>query len=306
MQATDLRNPSERKKLILAAVLGLVAILFLWWTFFGFGGGTSKGTPRVAGQPTPPLVRPPSTRPTAQAPLELNQADLNTLRVIPTNFMPVGAQEARRNIFVYFEPKPQVVQTPTPPTPTPTPIPPILLARLSPPNVYARTGDFTLEVAGDKFTPQLRVVIDNGNELPTRYISPQQMSATVPASIIASPGARRVMVRSSDGKLYSNTIDLSVADPPKPNYTYIGNFLSKKYITDIAILLDKNNKDTLNVQRGDLVGSRFRVTSISEKEVVLVDTTLKIKHTLAMTVQGDRGNPLQRPTPRVESEDDEP
>jgi hypothetical protein len=49
------------------------------------------------------------------------------------------------------------------------------------------------------------------------------------------------------------------------------------------------------------------VTSISDKELVMMDTTLKIKHTLAMT-EGDKsfGNPLTRPTPRVESEDDEP
>jgi hypothetical protein len=62
----------------------------------------------------------------------------------------------------------------------------------------------------------------------------------------------------------------------------------------------------LNVQRGDLLGGRFRVTSISEKEVVVIDANLKIKHTLPMTTQGDRGGPMARPTPRVESEDDEP
>jgi hypothetical protein len=54
------------------------------------------------------------------------------------------------------------------------------------------------------------------------------------------------------------------------------------------------------------LGGRFRVTSISEKELVLVDTNLKIKHTIAFTSQTDRNNPLQRPAPRVESEDDEP
>jgi len=38
-----------------------------------------------------------------------------------------------------------------------------------------------------------------------------------------------------------------------------------------------------------------------------MDTTLKIKHTLAMS-EGDKNvnNPLMRPTPRVEVEDDEP
>jgi hypothetical protein len=113
------------------------------------------------------------------------------------------------------------------------------------------------------------------------------------------------MLRSADGKVYSNTLTLSVAEAPKPNYTYIG-IIGTKHHLDTAILQDKGNKETLNVQRGDLLGGRFRVTSISEKEVVVVDSNLKIKHSLGMTTQGDRSNPLQRPTPRVDSEDDEP
>jgi hypothetical protein len=113
------------------------------------------------------------------------------------------------------------------------------------------------------------------------------------------------MLRSGDGKMYSNTLTLSVAEAPKPNYNYIG-ILGTPHHIDTAILQDKSNKETLNVQRGDLLGGRFRVTSISEKEVVVVDSNLKIKHSLGMTTQGDRGNPLQRPTPRVDSEDDEP
>jgi hypothetical protein len=181
----------------------------------------------------------------------------------------------------------------------------VLLASISPATVYARTADFTLEVSGDKFTPQLRVVIDNSQELPTRYINPQQLSATVPAALIANPGSRQVMLRSADGKLYSNSTAISVAAPPTPNYSYIGIIGTPKYV-DTAILQDKANKEVLNVQRGDLLGGRFRVTSISEKEVVLVDNNLKIKHALAMSAQGERGNPLQRPTPRVDSEDDEP
>jgi hypothetical protein len=38
-----------------------------------------------------------------------------------------------------------------------------------------------------------------------------------------------------------------------------------------------------------------------------MDTTLKIKHTIAMT-EGEKGygSPLSRPTPRVDAEDDEP
>lgn len=305
MQLSEIRNPGERNKLILAGALGIVAILFLWWTFFGFGSSSNKVTPRASGQPTPSAI----TRATAnkvptQTVVELNRTDLDQLRPVNFDYFPVSVPEARRNIFIYYEPPPPLQKVSVVPTPTPTPVPPVLLAGLSPANVYARTGDFTLEISGDKFTPQLRVVVDN-NELPTRYINPQQLSATVPAAIIANPGGRQVMLRSPDAKTYSNTTTLSVAAPPTPNYSYIGIIGTRRYV-DTAILQDKASKETLNVQRGDLLGGRFRVTSISEKEVVLVDNNLKIKHTLGITTQGDRGNPLQRPTPKVDSEDDEP
>lgn len=283
----------------------MVAVLFLWWTLFGFGGSSNTPNPRAANQPTPAISRGQTTRPATPTPVEPASIDLNTVEKIPVNFWPVGAPEARRNIFAFFVAPVKEVKVPVTPTPTPTPTPPILLARVSPPNVYAKTGDFTLEVAGDKFSPLLRVTVDN-TELPTRFIGPQQLATTVPAAMIANPGARQVMLRSSDGKLYSNTLSLSVADPPKPNYNYIGIYGTRKRVADTAILLDKSSKDTLNVQLGDLVGGRFRITSISEKELVLVDNTLKIKHTLPMTVQGDRSGPSLRPTPRVESEDDEP
>jgi|SRR5882672_10707621 len=306
MQVTDIRNPGERNKLILAGVLGIVALVFLWWTFFGFGSSSTKVTPRsTPGQPAPSAVSRGSANKTASVPqsvADFKGTDLDQLRPIKYEYSPVSVPEAKRNIFAYYEKPPSV--SPSTPTPTPTPTPPVLLASLSPPTVYARTGDFTLEVSGDKFTSQLRVVIDN-NELPTRYINPQQLSATVPAAIIANAGARQVMLRSADGKLYSNSATLSVAAPPTPNYNYIGIIGTPRYV-DTAILQDKTNKETLNVQRGDLLGGRFRVTSISEKEIVFLDSNLKIKHALPMTTQGDRGNPLQRPTPRVDSEDDEP
>lgn len=302
MQLSDIRNPGERNKLILAGVLGLVAIVFLWWTFFGFGGSSTKVSTRAAGQPTPAAVSRRTTTAPAQSVVELKGTELDQLLPVKSDYSPVPVPDARRNIFVYYEPIQKPVAVPS--APTPTPVPPVLLASLSPANVYARTGDFTLEISGDKFTPQMRVVIDN-NEFPARYINPQQLSATVPAAVIANPGGRQVMLRSADGKLYSNTATLSVAAPPTPNYSYIGIIGTPRFI-DTAILQDKASKETLNVQRGDLLGGRFRVTSISEKEVVVVDNNLKVKHTLAMTAQGDRGNPLQRPTPRVDSEDDEP
>ena len=289
-----------------AAVLGLLAIILLWWTFIGFG---SSSTPKPPAPRTPaatgPGTRPTQNRTQPSAPIESRADLLDQLVPVMWQVTTPGAPEARRNIFVYYQ-RP-IAQTPAPiiPTPTPTPSPPVLLANLSPATVYARTGDFTLEVAGDKFTPQLRVVIDN-NELPTRYMGPQQVTATVPASMIANAGSRQIMLRSVEGNLYSNGATLNIASPPTPNYTYIGIIGDRRYI-DIAIVQDKSNKELLNIQKGDLLGGRFRVTSISEKQLVVIDNNLKIKHTIPFSVQGGPGgNPLQRPTPRVDSEDDEP
>jgi hypothetical protein len=177
---------------------------------------------------------------------------------------------------------------------------------MSPSNVYARSADFKLEVAGDKFTPATKIYLD-GRELQTNYISPQQLSANVSASMIAAPGSRNVIVRNADNSLFSNPAMLSIAAPPTPNFLYVGIISPHTRVEDTALVQDKNNKNVLNVHHGDVLGGRFRVTSISEKELVMMDTTLKIKHTLAMT-EGDKNasNPLARPTPRVESEDDEP
>lgn len=304
MQISDIQNPAERKKLIWAGALGLVAVVLLWWTFIGFGGSPKQ----VAQRPPVNTVSPGSRVVSAQPkPLPITAADNDILeRLRPINFesSAPAAAEAKRNIFAYYEPPPKPVVAPSVPTPTPTPPPPVLLASLSPASVYARTGEFTLELSGDKFTSQLHIVIDNA-ELPTRYVNPQQLSATVPAGLIANAGSRQVLARSSDGKLYSNVMTLTVNAPPIPNYTYIGIIGTRRYI-DTAILQDKGSKEMLNVQRGDLLGGRFRVTSISEKELVLVDANLKIKHVLPFSVSGEKGNPLQRPTPRVESDDDQP
>jgi hypothetical protein len=296
MQLADISNPAERKKLIWAVALGLIALALLWWAFIGFGS-TPTTPPRVAVQPTPqptPVLVQQQTASTVDAVDELQP--LNYPVSIP------AVAEARRNIFVYYEPPPAPVAPP--PTPIPPTPPPVLLANLAPSNVYARTGDFTLEVAGDKFTSQLRVFID-GTEVPTRYRGPQQLTATVPATLIANPGSKQVVVRSPDGALYSNETLLNIAAPPTPNYSYIGIIGTTRHL-DTAILQDKNNRELLNVQRGDLLGGRFRVTSISEKELVAVDTNLKIRHTIPFSTQTDRGGALQRPTPQIVSEDDEP
>ena len=124
--------------------------------------------------------------------------------------------------------------------------------------------------------------------------------------MITAPGARQIVVRTPDNRLYSNPLAINVAAPPTPNYTYIGIISPQNRVTDTALVQDRNNRNVVSVYRGDVIGGRFRVTSISEKELVVVDTSLKIKHILPMTEGDKTGGPMSRPTPRVDSEDDEP
>lgn len=307
MQAIDLTKPGERKKLIWAAILGFAALIVLWWVFFGFGGSSNTNTPRASASPTPARNNP---RPgTQQQPAQPLSPEVATAALIaPIDYTPssYNAPEARRNIFAYYVPPPKPSPVIQQPTPTPPPPPPLLLASLSPSNVYARSADFKLEAAGDKFTPSTKIYFD-GRELQTTYISPQQLAANVSAALIAAPGTRNIVVRTPDNSLYSGTVMLTVAAPPVPNYLYVGIISPNSRVDDVAIVQDKSNKNIMNVHRGDLLSGRFRVTSISDKELVMMDTNLKIPHKLAMT-ESDKtfSNPLTRPTPRVESEDDEP
>ncbi len=298
MQLFDPKNPNEKKKMIVAAVLALIAIIVLGYVFFG--GGSSKPPTNtnvvVRASPTPARVVKPSESPEASD-------DLSVYQPVSYSGAVAAASGADRNIFSYYEPPPP---TPRPtamiPTPTPAPPPPLVASGVSPSSIYARTpNDFSLQLTGDKFTPAVHIIID-GREMPTRFISSQQLFTTVPASLIANAGVRQIMARSSDGHLYSNTVSLNVTQPPVPNFVYVG-LIGKPRFNDIAVLQDKSSKDLSNVQRGDPVGGRFRVVSISEKEVVLMDTTLKIRHTLPFTQDPNSGAPF-RTVPRVGDEPD--
>jgi hypothetical protein len=282
----------------------------MWWVLFGFGGSSNTNTPpRVAATPAPARNTQPGAQ-ERQRPAEgASQVAVDAARLLtPIAYQPssYNAPDATRNIFAYFVPKPKPSPVVNEPTPIPRPPAPLLLASMSPSNVYARSADFKLEVAGDKFTPATKIYFD-GRELQTTYVSPQQLSANVQAALIAAPGTRNIIVRTPDNSLFSDPATLNVAAPPTPNYSYVGIISPNNRVDDVAILQDKSNKNIMNVHRGDVLSGRFRVTSISDKELVMTDTTLKIQHKLTMT-EGEKNlnNPLTRPTPRVEAEDDEP
>jgi hypothetical protein len=306
MAMAALKESTDQKKVIAAVALGVLAIIALWWTFFGFGS-SPKAQPKNSNRPVVAGSQAPDKIPDQPQLSPDDPAISAWLSPISGSLAPPVIPEPRRNIFAFYEPTPTPVPTQPIKVPTPPPPPPVLLAALSPASVFAKTDDFTLEATGDKFTAAMRIVIDN-RELPTRYVSPQQLSATVPAAVIANAGQRSVIVRNSDNTLFSGTVTLNVNAAPVPNYNYVGILGKPRHIGDTAMLLDKSTKEIISVQRGDIVGGKFRVTSIADREVILVDTNLKIRYPLSLTGEGgDKGSfPQGRPTPKVAAEDDDP
>jgi hypothetical protein len=303
------KTPSERNKLIAAIVLGALALVALSYMFFG-----SSSTPkRVAN--TNANARTVTTQTTAttttgarpNAPMLTPNDIREQMPLHPIDFqisLP-AVPEAGRNIFAFYVPPKPAPAPVVVATPTPAPPPPLMLSGISPTNVYARTGDFTVQVTGDKFTPAVRIYFGDA-ELATRFVNAQQLSANVPSPLIGYEGARQISVRTSDGALFSNTATLNVMAAPTPNYSFVGILGDQRY-SDTAILKDKNSKQLINAQRGDVVGGRYRVTSISEREVWLTDTSLRIKHTLPFEGEkpGSRGVPPPYQPPRPADDDDD-
>ncbi len=304
------KTPAERNKLIAAIALPLLALIFV----FNMLSGPSKPS-SSSESPTPTPKR--SSRATGQqatAGAAQSVADGGLVSMLtPVNCcpQPYGGGDAGRNIFAFYvKPTPPPgANLPTPPPPTPEPTPPYVLAAVAPQSTFARTAGFTLQVTGDKFGPAARVYVD-GQELPTQYKSMQQLSATVPASLISSPGGRSVVVRTPDGQLYSNPTTLTVMPPPAPTYTYVG-FL-KRQRANTAVLKDAKG-ELHSVRQGDLVEGRFRVADITDRGVELVDKDLNIKHTMPFvdarglpgSAPGRAPGSIQPPPPDPEG-DDEP
>jgi hypothetical protein len=294
MKLIEGKSKTERNKIIAAIVLGVLALVSLGYMFFG-DSFSSRGSANANGNNSNRNTRSSSTTrnnaPTQEQTEEETISD-NIAKLVYERIAPPSVGGGR-NIFDIYIPPPKPSPVYTPPPPSPTPKPPQDLYSISPANIFARTSDFTIQVMGDKFTPETKIVFDN-NELPTRFISPQQLSATVPASLFATDGARQIMVRTPDGMLYSNTATLNVMAPPVPNYLYIGLIGDKRYKDDVALLRDKNDAKILfSLRLGETINeksdNRFQVVSISEREVIVIDKQLKVKHSLPYTT-GDKTN----------------
>jgi hypothetical protein len=280
------KSPEERNKLIIAIVLGVLAIGSLGYTFKGMFFPAKKNPVASNSSPTPtPNVPNASQNPNMPSQQEMDFEYSSTPVIYnPGNF---NAPDPGRNIFAFYEPgKPTPFSpTPTPPpptpkTPTPTPTPPIYVAFATPQSIYAGSKGFRMDVSGDKFTPD-SVILFNGSQIPTTYMSPQNIYAQVSDGLISFPGTRNISVITPGGK-YSNMISLNVQEPPKPLFKYIGLISRKRYNNDTAYFEEQGKELPFGARLNDVVSGRFRLKSISSEEVVFEDVSLGFKHKLAL------------------------
>ncbi|MCS6874107.1 MAG: hypothetical protein N2Z23_00565 [Pyrinomonadaceae bacterium] len=285
MKVFENKSDAEKKKIIVAIVLGVLALASLTYTFSGiFVSRKAKAiTPPVTNISTSERKNQPNEDLPSQTDIE---SEWLTTPVVysPSSFV---APEPRRNIFAFYEPPPPTPYQPTPtptteiPTPQQTPTPPLSITFINPQSVYAGTKGIRIEVNGSGFTPET-YVFWNADQLPTTYISSQKLIADVPASFLAREGVRQIEVRSIDGRLYSLPVVFNVQSPPKPQFKYVGLIARRSYNNDTAYF-QEGDKTPFGARLGDVVSGRFRLISISSKEVVFEDIELGFRHRLPLT-----------------------
>ncbi len=287
------KTKSEKKKIIAAGVLGLVALVALYLAFGRSSGGTASATVKVNVTPKP-TAAPSANKTNAELPTRSEQDFVyqTTAVVYPGT---VSAPEPGRNIFAFYEPpKPCGPADPRPscvsPIPSPSPIktapppppPPILLTAANPQSIYAGENAFRLEIRGDKFTPDSHIYF-NQAEIPTRFITAQHLIGEVASKLISTEGPRQIIVQTPDGKLYSNQAMLTVIAPPKPTMLYIGMMGRKRYNNDTAYFQDTEKGPPYSARLNDVVGGRFRLIDISPSKVIFQDISLPFKHPVPIT-----------------------
>ncbi|MEJ7624071.1 MAG: IPT/TIG domain-containing protein [Pyrinomonadaceae bacterium] len=293
------KTRDERNKIIAAGVLGVVALFALYFAF-GRGSSSTTATVKVATATPKPGASAAVTRPDTILPTVDEQAFAYETQ--PINYSPGNAYapDAGRNIFAFYEPPPPCrgaeCPTPRPPTPLPTPLPPtpaptppIILTYANPQNVYAGSKGFRIEVVGERFSPEARIYF-NQRELKTQFLTAGQLTAEVPADLIAREGPAQVLVQTVDGRFYSNQFIFNVQPPPRPAFQYIGMIGRKRYNNDTAYFLDPAKPTPYGARLNDVVGGRFRLIDISAVEVVFEDVNLGFRHKVPITTAASGAN----------------
>jgi len=290
------KSKAERNKIIAAAALGVVSLITLYFAFgrslFSSGSTTAKVTVKLSPTPTPkPGVSVTVNRPSAALPTAGEQDFIYQTTAV---YYPgsISAPEPGRNIFAFYEPpekcrgegcpSPTIPPPPTPKPPSPTPTAPITLVSLSPQTVYAGTKTFQLELNGENFTPDTRVYFNQG-VLNTNFINARRISAEIPAKLVSGEGSPQIIVQTTDGKLYSNQMFMTVQAAPKPTMLYIGMIGRKRFNNDTAYFTETDKSPPFGARLNDVLAGRFRLIDMSPAEASLEDITLGFKYRIPIS-----------------------
>jgi len=283
-------TPDNKKQLFAGALVAVLAVI----VYFQFFAGDDRPSPATArttqiknGIPIP--LSPASPTPKAgSATLARTQGkelavitDPLPLELLSVRLRPEGG--TGRNIFIYPTPTPTPAPKPTPTIPPPPP-PPVLISGLNPSGVIARTADFNLTVLGAKIPADAKVFI-NGRDYPTAFINETQVRASVTAATIRAAGNMRVEIKSvSDPAMFSNGLNLNVAEPPAPPFLYVALSIDKKGV-HTAVLKSQADGQLINVHQGDTI-DRWRILAISGDKIDILDINYNIPHALNFTGEG--------------------
>jgi hypothetical protein len=289
MKIFEGKSPSERNKMIAAIVIGVLAVLAIGNLIFApFSGSKKNITVNLSPSPTPTAATSKNAPVTAMPKQE--EIDLAYTSMPVVMQYPPTASDPGRNIFAFYEPAKPTPFSPTPvPPPTAVPIPKtptppqpnVVVSYISKQSSYAGEKGFKLEIGGDKFAPDTYIFF-GGQQLPTNYISPQQMSADVPANFIAGAGQRTIEVKSPDGKLFSNQVIFNIQAPPLPQFQYLGIVSRKRGNNDTAYIQEQGKTVPSSARLNDILGGRFRLVSISPAKLLVQDINLGFPYTIEL------------------------
>ena len=298
------KSPTEKKKIIAAGVLGLIALIALYLAFGRSSSTTASSKDGAKPKPTASSSSSSDKGDVVMPPVsQQNQVYESTPIVYDADNS--YAPEPGRNIFAFHEPDPPCPTCPAPTpkptevkTPPPAPTPFILVNSASPQTVYAGSKGFRLEVTGDKFSPDTRLYFSQ-TELPTTFINEQKLVADIPANFIAQEGPKQIMAQTTDGKKYSNQVTMLVQAPPKPTVQYIGMIGRKRYNNDTAYFTESEKSTPFGLRLNDILSNRFRLIAITPADVTFQDVDLGFKHRVAITrqVPGAGGGPPGKGSP---------
>lgn len=161
------------------------------------------------------------------------------------------------------------------------------------------TKSFELTVRGSGFTEENRIYV-NGNPLvvKTKFVSSSELKADFPQHLFTSPGQFRIEVKTpgKEEEWFSIPLNLTVLQPPSPNYKMLAYIAEANGANPQALLQDGNK--TLTVVVGQRLGI-FTITSITPQTVEFEDiaTAVGVKHTIRLPENPNSGSSVSSSLP---------